>query len=152
MQGFYLYWSFFHDAELILSLRRSDLNIYIWTQVLQNVINENFIYYYFIWKQAHRHMDSPWPPWSGLWVQSKTAGRRRPCYNRRALTRLLCWSSWGPAGTGSWWGSTAGQRELPWWRTPWVSARRPRKTYSTPCVEAQCRAQCWQIYKCGIIN
>lgn len=67
---------------------------------------------------THRQMDSPWPPWSGLWVQSKTAGRRRPCYNRRVLTRLLCWSSWGPAGTGSWWGSTAGQRELPWWKTP----------------------------------
>lgn len=78
-------------------------------------------------------MDSPWPPWSGLWVQSKTAGRRRPCYNRRAPRRLSCWSSWAPAGTGSWWGSTAGQRAPPWWKPPWASDRRRRKTDSTPC-------------------
>lgn len=87
-------------------------------------------------------MDSPWPPWSDLWVQSKTAGIRRPCYNRRAPTRLLCWSSWGPAGTGSWWGPTTGQMEQPWWKTPWASARRPRKNDNTPCAETKGKAGC----------
>lgn len=90
-------------------------------------------------------MDSPWPPWSDLWVQSKTAGIRRPCYNRRAPTHLLCWSSWGPAGTGSWWGSTIGQMEPPWWKTPWASARRPQKNDNTPCAETKAKAECQQF-------